>query len=50
MTSDRPYKTAMEPDDALDELRRGSGTQFDRVVVDAFVPAMAKAVHAPSDL
>jgi response regulator RpfG family c-di-GMP phosphodiesterase len=28
MTSDRPYRTAMGPDVALEELRRGSGSQF----------------------
>src|SRR5206468_697770 len=33
MVSDRPYRSAMHEADALDELRRGSGTQFDAGVV-----------------
>ena len=37
MTSDRPYRKAMREEDALEELRRHSGAQFDPQVVDAFV-------------
>jgi diguanylate cyclase (GGDEF)-like protein len=33
MTSDRPYRGAMSPQEALTELRRCSGTQFDPEVV-----------------
>jgi HD-GYP domain-containing protein (c-di-GMP phosphodiesterase class II) len=36
MTSDRPYQRALDPDAALDELRRCAGTQFDPAVVAAF--------------
>ena len=36
MTSDRPYRNAMGLRDALNELERGSGTQFDPEVVEAF--------------
>ncbi|MBU4277413.1 MAG: HD domain-containing protein [Proteobacteria bacterium] len=36
MTSDRPYRNAMGLRDALNELERGSGTQFDPKVVEAF--------------
>ncbi len=36
MTSNRPYRTARENGKALDEIRRCSGTQFDKAVVDAF--------------
>jgi two-component system, cell cycle response regulator len=36
MTSDRPYQARMSHDDALAELRRCAGTQFDPDVVDAF--------------
>ncbi|MGH2780796.1 MAG: HD-GYP domain-containing protein [Thermoleophilaceae bacterium] len=35
MTTDRPYRSAMAPADALDELRAGAGTQFDPAVVEA---------------
>jgi diguanylate cyclase (GGDEF)-like protein len=37
MTSDRPYRKAMRIEAALKELRDNAGTQFDPVVVDAFV-------------
>jgi diguanylate cyclase (GGDEF)-like protein len=36
MTSDRPYQRSLSHDDALAELRRCAGTQFDPAVVDAF--------------
>jgi diguanylate cyclase (GGDEF)-like protein len=36
MTSERPYKAAMTPDEAIAELRRCAGTQFDPAVVAAF--------------
>ena len=37
MTSDRPYRRALPKKDALEELVLCRGTQFDPVVVDAFV-------------
>ena len=37
MTSDRPYRKAMPEDEALEELRRNAGAQFDPEVVDAFL-------------
>jgi putative two-component system response regulator len=37
MTSDRPYRSAMSVGEALDEVRRYSGTQFDPVVTKAFL-------------
>ena len=36
MVSDRAYSIAMRPTRALEELRRGAGSQFDATVVDAF--------------
>ncbi len=37
MTSDRPYRTAMEPSEAVAEIRRGAGRHFDPQVVSAFL-------------
>jgi diguanylate cyclase (GGDEF)-like protein len=36
MISDRPYRSGITPNDALAELRRCAGTQFDPRVVEAF--------------
>ncbi len=36
MTSDRPYRSALTEDAALEELRRHAGTQFDPTVVETF--------------
>jgi HD-GYP domain-containing protein (c-di-GMP phosphodiesterase class II) len=40
MTSDRVYRKALSHVVALAEIRRGSGTQFDPVIVDAFLRSM----------
>jgi diguanylate cyclase (GGDEF)-like protein len=37
MTSRRPYREAMSQEDALEEIMRYSGRQFDPVTVDAFM-------------
>jgi putative nucleotidyltransferase with HDIG domain len=37
MTTDRPYRRGMSVSDAVAELRRCSGTQFDPVIVEAFL-------------
>jgi diguanylate cyclase (GGDEF)-like protein len=55
MTSDRPYRLAMTPADALAELKRCSGTQFDPTVVAAFEatlyqPAREQAHKLPSTM
>jgi putative nucleotidyltransferase with HDIG domain len=44
MTSDRPYRTALEPSVALGELMRGRGTQWDASAVDAFAATLPGAV------
>lgn len=42
MTEDRPYRSAMSRSDALDEIRRQAGTQFDPDVVQAFLDLAAQ--------
>jgi two-component system, cell cycle response regulator len=42
MTTDRSYRQAMSEEDALAELRRCAGTQFDPAVVDVFVDARTR--------
>jgi diguanylate cyclase (GGDEF)-like protein/putative nucleotidyltransferase with HDIG domain len=37
MTSDRPYRKALHPQDVITEIKTHSGTQFDPVVVEAAV-------------
>jgi HD-GYP domain-containing protein (c-di-GMP phosphodiesterase class II) len=37
MTSHRPWRRALEKDEAIKEIRKGAGTQFDPKVVDAFL-------------
>jgi HD-GYP domain-containing protein (c-di-GMP phosphodiesterase class II) len=43
MTSDRPYRSAMPIDDALEELQRGSGKQFDTRCVSALCRGLHQA-------
>jgi putative nucleotidyltransferase with HDIG domain len=45
MTSDRPYRAALDPEVALGELLRGRGTQWDTAVVDAFAQTLPGAVQ-----
>jgi len=37
MTSDRPYRRALSREEALEELKRGAGTQFDPKLVEVFL-------------
>jgi diguanylate cyclase (GGDEF)-like protein len=48
MTSDRPYRKAPGQEFAVDELRRGAGTQFDAGVVDALCRALGTAEREPA--
>jgi putative nucleotidyltransferase with HDIG domain len=43
MTSDRPYRAALDGEVALTELMRGKGTQWDAEVVDAFAETLPGA-------
>jgi len=42
MTSDRPYRKALSVEEAVEELRRNRGTQFDPHVVDVFIEELKK--------
>ncbi len=42
MTSSRSYRMALSQRYAFEELRRGSGAQFDPEVVDAFIKALSR--------
>ncbi len=42
MTSDRPYRSALTVEEALEELKRNKGTQFDPEIVDIFVKVIEK--------
>jgi diguanylate cyclase (GGDEF)-like protein len=44
MVHDRPYKTALTHDEALEELRHNAGTQFDPDVVNVFCAVYAAGV------
>jgi HD domain len=42
MTSTRSYRKARSIAQGVDELRKGAGTQFDPVIVDAFITALER--------
>jgi len=46
MTSGRSYRNAMDRSEALAELRKCAGSQFDPVLVEAFVAALSRAEPA----
>jgi diguanylate cyclase (GGDEF)-like protein len=50
MTSDRPYRKHMSHEDACDELRAHSGTQFDPEVVDSLLVVLERRVAAEGGL
>ena len=43
MTSNRPYRRALPPEKAMEQLRAGSGSQFDPEVVECLVEAIHEA-------
>jgi diguanylate cyclase (GGDEF)-like protein/PAS domain S-box-containing protein len=47
MTSDRPYRAALDPEAARRELRDGSGTQFDARVVAALLHELEREYTEP---
>jgi diguanylate cyclase (GGDEF)-like protein len=50
MTDERTYKPAMSIPEALNELRRCSGTQFDPYLVDVFARIISERTSAPERL
>jgi HD domain len=48
MTTNRPYRSAMMQEEALEELRAGAGTQFDPVVVNALCSLIEAGTPVPS--
>jgi HD-GYP domain-containing protein (c-di-GMP phosphodiesterase class II) len=48
MTSDRPYRTSMPAEEAVAELVRCSGTQFDARVVEVFLSPEIEKVAPPA--
>ena len=44
MTADRPYRKSMEMAEAIAELQRQAGTQFDATVVEAFLSTLGREV------
>jgi HD-GYP domain-containing protein (c-di-GMP phosphodiesterase class II) len=50
MTSDRPYRAALSLEEAVAELRRHAGTQFDPGVVEALLAVLDESpMPAPMD-
>ena len=45
MTTDRPYRPAMSHEEAVAELKRNAGTQFDPQVVEAFLRVVGERVQ-----
>jgi HD-GYP domain-containing protein (c-di-GMP phosphodiesterase class II) len=43
MTSDRPYRRAMNPERAIEQLNLGKGSQYEPGLVDAFLRVLARA-------
>ena len=46
MTLDRPYRKALTEEAAIEELRKGAGTQFDPEVVEPFLETLAASQRA----
>jgi HD-GYP domain-containing protein (c-di-GMP phosphodiesterase class II) len=50
MVSERPYRDAMSVQEAIAELKRCSGTQFDAKVVEAFTSIIEDRDEAEAQL
>lgn len=42
MTSDRPYRSTMSVAEAVHEIKRGAGTQFDPAIITAFIKTVGR--------
>jgi HD-GYP domain-containing protein (c-di-GMP phosphodiesterase class II) len=49
MVEDRPYRPALDPDEARDELLRGAGSQFDPGAVKALLRAMSPGANGDGE-
>jgi putative nucleotidyltransferase with HDIG domain len=49
MTSDRPYRARLPEARAHEQLRTGSGSQFDPAIVDAFLAILEESGGMPGD-
>jgi HD-GYP domain-containing protein (c-di-GMP phosphodiesterase class II) len=49
MTTDRPYRSAMSVEEAIDELCRCSGSQFDPRVIEVLLEFLTARAETPSD-
>jgi HD-GYP domain-containing protein (c-di-GMP phosphodiesterase class II) len=47
MTSDRPYRRALPPKIAVEQLTAGAGSQFEATVVEAFLSDGRADCRAP---
>ena len=49
MTSDRPYKRAISREEAIEELKKCRGKQFDPDIVDIFIDKVLLKKESPAD-
>lgn len=48
MLSPRPYRPALEPEEAQENLRQGAGAQWDPHLIDVFLAAVRRREHVPA--
>ena len=49
ITSDRPYRKALSREIAIEEIKKGAGSQFDPKVAEAFIEALSEENSAPDN-
>jgi HD-GYP domain-containing protein (c-di-GMP phosphodiesterase class II) len=49
MTSERPYRQATSPQEALEEIRANAGIQFDPQVVESFIAVVNRLLLVEQD-